>query len=366
MKIVNFYVKTQAFNSDNRVLKELESISKKVDKIRIFLSSNDIVDCNKYPYDIVKIKLIGGSAPKNILLRLLGALQFTVICTFLSYKMKKRSNITAWICDPILFPLVYCASFIGMKTVWDHHELPPEWTLKSRFTKFLFRKTYKKATFLVHANFERMVYLEKKINVLANDYLILKNIPTKKSILDEMKCSQSIDWLNGRKFVYLQNSLIENRNGVEIARAIIDSGYVIVHAGNSVDTNYLNMLGDNYIKKCLLLGSLGLDSINYLLSCCEFTVISYKSNSLNQMYCEPNRIYQAMARNTFIIAGNNPTIVDILKGYPNKILLPDDGSEYKSVLNAISLYSSDSKASYEYNDFWENYDVDFERLLSND
>ncbi|WP_415720282.1 hypothetical protein [Photobacterium ganghwense] len=355
-----YFVKTQNIRTDHRVHKELKSISIKCTSLKVIYNSNDDV---KLSYPSKKIEIIGGAANKNFFLRMLGALVFTFKCLFIASKEKEKDF--AWVCDPVLFILVYALSKLGYKVIWDHHELPPSWVLENSLLRKLFSLSYKESFFNIHANSSRQEYLESKINYKAFNSAIIKNLPSLGDF-KEREFNPIFQKLpNDKPIAYIQNSLIKERCGGEICRALFDLGYFVVHAGSSVDQSYMkkHVTEKEMSDNLLLCGSLKLSEINYLLELSSLTLVFYRSTSLNQKYCEPNRIYQSMALNTNIVAGDNPTITNILKDYPNSYIAKTDGSDVDLIVEAIKRTESVNKVHYQYSDYWEGYADDFEKVI---
>jgi hypothetical protein len=66
-----------------------------------------------------------------------------------------------------------------------------------------------------------------------------------------------------------------------------------------------------------------------------FSIVLYKNNSPNNYYCEPNRVYQLLARKIPAIVGNNPRLLEMVKDRDFGIVLENDGSDSKSMLDAF-------------------------------
>jgi len=336
-----FFVKTRSLNTDRRVQRELKSLYRSYENIDLVYASNDIY--HKSEWSSKKIKLVGGAAPKNFFIRFFGAIQFCFL-SFLYYRKRNVEGSLIWICDPVLFPLVLLLSYSGGKIVWDHHELPPSWLLHSKFFSAIFKKAYSRVFINIHCNNSRKDYLEKKLNFFHERALIMPNLP-EQSELEAVK-SINLPYNENGKAVFLQNSMIPQRCGYQILEALKISGYKALHAGSSATIDDKSVVYN--------LGSLSLEEISYCLDHSKFTIVTYKSNSLNQKYCEPNRLYHAMARGSAIIAGNNPTIIEILADYPNKVILADDGSNSNYIVDAIKEIEKMELKSFNYKDFWSS------------
>lgn len=356
-----FYVKTQSFKTDRRVLKEIDLIRNSGGKVEVIYSSDCDATKDDFSFPTKRLRIIGGAAPANLIIRILGALQFSLMSCFYSLKSNKSIH---WVCDPILFPLVLFLSTLHKKIVWDHHELPPKWVFKKNVVKKLLSLAYARSSTVIHANVERKKYLERILKVNAVGSIILKNIPSTSLSSCKLENDQFKSWISGRKFVFLQNTLNYERCGYEILKLILDTEFCIVHAGGNVNFEYIKSEGidlDEYKDRVLLLGVVSLEEINFLLNACEFTPIFYRNTSPNQEFCEPNRVYQAMLNNTFIISGNNPTLVDILSDYDRCYIVNSDVISLNTSL--VDMPLADNNESV-YSEFWEGYEPIIKRLIS--
>lgn len=81
---------------------------------------------------------------------------------------------------------------------------------------------------------------------------------------------------------------------------------------------------------------------------------------MNNWLCEPNRLYQAKLVGTPIVAGNNPTLSNALKGYPLGVTAATDGSDSEEISLAIQRLKDLVKFercsdNVESNVYWDDY-----------
>lgn len=328
-------LKTQNLRNDQRVLKEIKTLTECGASVEVFVAKNCNMTAMELDKPMKEVSIVGGAAPNNVFVRILGVFEF-YIKTFFYIKLKDKKINKYWVCDPIMFGLVLLIKAIDSKSkiIWDHHELPPTWFLNNNFLLIFFKLAYKKADVIIHCNQSRKDYLESFLNFKHNNSYIISNYPdVLGSVEEEQLQEDSESWINNKKFIYLQNSLQEDRNGAIIIKALIDQGYYIYHAGK-INKDYLETNGvDPNHKQLKLGGYLSFKQINRVLKKCEFTVICYKKNSLNQIYCDANRLYQAMSLGVPLVIGDNPTMVEATKNYKNKYVLKGDGSNIEEFNN---------------------------------
>ncbi|GAB2457552.1 hypothetical protein GCM10027082_05120 [Comamonas humi] len=337
---VVLYLKTISFARDNRAKKEIESLVKTGAEVEAVVFCDDVAPAEYAGARIIQYRGLEKSAPAHLALRAAAALRFS----FFALRYARRASAATsgktlhWVADPILFPLVIGLKKCGCGDVlWDHHELPPTWVLRGGAMTNLFVKAYQAADIVVHANQSRRNYLEEKIGARARRAEIINNYPK----VSDLSSEKAIDALAGmvekEKFVFLQNSLAENRCGPSIFAAVKQAGLKIIHAGNvtAAQKAALESKVGGIDQFCIFAGSLSLPEISWLLrrACC--TVICYQQTSANQIYCEPNRLYHAMGMGTRIIAGNNPTMAEELENQAEGVVLADDGMDAQGIFAAL-------------------------------
>lgn len=72
-----------------------------------------------------------------------------------------------------------------------------------------------------------------------------------------------------------------------------------------------------YIKKCIV------------------ALVFYATNTPNNIYCEPNRMFQSIMMGIPVIVGNNPSMKDVIDKYQVGISLDNDGSDIESIKLAL-------------------------------
>lgn len=352
---VVIYLKTISFKHDNRTKREIESLVKIGVSVEVIVFCDDESPVEYEGAKIIQYRGLKKTAPANPALRAAAALCFILYALRLARRAQRASYIKTlhWVADPILFPLVIMLKKLKYGDVlWDHHELPPTWITRGGKLSSLFIRAYNSADIVAHANKSRMQHLESETGAKAKRLAIINNYPKKTDLSSEKTIDSLKEFANEEKFVFLQNSLGDNRCGPSIFLAVKQSGLKIIHAGH-VSLHLKAILeaevGD-IDKFCIFTGPLSLSEINWLLRRAFCTIICYKQTSANQIYCEPNRLYQAMGIGARIIAGNNPTMLEEISGYSAGIVLKDDGSNSNGVSTALSdmlsyQQSSSNKAS---------------------
>lgn len=343
MNSILMILKTQNLNNDQRVIKEINSLRKCNNSVDLFVATDVKADNGFKDINIKYTSILGGPAPKHVLIRILGVFQFYINALFFIFFSKKKYN-AIWISDPIMFGLVFLVKILFLKrkfVIWDHHELPPSWFVNNRLLMLIFKFGYQSANIVVHANEPRRKYIENVMNYTHSNGYIISNFPNNFDVDEELLDPKAEEWIKTTKFIYIQNSLNENRFGADIIRCANELGFSVFHAGK-VDNKYIKKSEIN-VSNVFLAGYLTPKQINRALNQCEFTVIFYKQNSLNQVFCDANRLYQAMSVGAPIIIGNNPTLIDATINYRDKIILNFDGGDISALKIAFSKKHFDKK-----------------------
>lgn len=366
MSKILMILKTQNLRNDQRVLKEMKSLTDEGANVNVFVSKNCDTTEEELGYPMKEINIIGGAAPKNTLIRMIGVVVFYIKCMFyLAFRRKKFDKV--WICDPIMFGLVLLIKlfFPKIKVIWDHHELPPKWFISNKVLMSMFAKAYQKSDIIIHANRSRCDYLEENLKIVAQKKFIISNYPASVNSVATELDEKSMEWLEKNpKFIYLQNSLQDNRFGSTVIKKLIDKEIPVFHAGK-IDHEYMQKHGliSDFLYTA---GYLSFQQINFILKNCTGTIILYKQDSLNQIYCDANRLYQAMSLGVPILIGDNPTLIETSTNYRDKLIWKNENIEIlDECLSVFVEKFSDKKKVGDMSPeafLWSDYNKDFDYI----
>jgi len=332
-------LRTKNLSNDDRVKKEIRSLQNAGCRVDLFCAHDD--SDKPQGFDNVRIKSVRlpwGAAPKGKGRQLLNLASFVLhwLCFF---TLRKKKYALVWIHDPVLFPVVrFTRAFSTAKVIWDHHELPPQWFLSSKFFREFFRKAYIQTDLIVHANAERSRFLETAIQAQARDSLILKNYPSSNTLRLIDTLEEPLEsWTKERRYVYLQNSLDFARCGIEVFSALKQLGLSAVHVGaaNRIAIDKIKKtIGADYVERHIFFaGTRRAAEINLLLRRATITMVFYRNTSANQFYCEPNRLYQAVKNGVPVITGNNPTLKSFIVETSCGVWIDSDGSDIDRIVS---------------------------------
>ncbi|MFS6538271.1 hypothetical protein V6D52_13315 [Idiomarina loihiensis] len=336
-KSINIIVRTKKILTDNRVKKEVRSLRDMGFKVCLIVSSNDIsssIDLGQD--DLIKIPSFGKVDSRFNVVRYLSILWFSFFCILnVLFRSKVRRANHFWICDPVLIiPCLFTSRFLNGLTVWDHHELAPEYLVRNSILKRAYKFVYKGVSSVVHANEERAQYTQSLLQFNHPNVVIIPNYFSKAD-LGSLKKVRSLGFIEPG-YVYLQNTANDSRCGFEIFRALKSRGVKAIHAG-AVDNDLYERLKaeldvDNF---CVFVGYLDIGEINWVLTNAAYTLIFYRNISPNNWLCDPNRLYHAAALGVPVCVGNNPTMAELVKKNGLGIICDTDGSDSQAIEKGI-------------------------------
>ncbi|ELV8692962.1 hypothetical protein ACVV7M_001489 [Vibrio vulnificus] len=367
-------LKCNGLQYDDRVRKECESI---FDTLQYTTEIHVLADNNKkesglifrtqsrfFSYRLFTRKIFKG---RSLLLLKLLEFFFYLIPSLL----KKRKAV--WLHDPLMFVFVPIF-FLLKKThlvesiVWDQHELPPSSFISNKLFRELYKWSLKHVDVRIHANRERAEYL----NCLLGEqysYITLNNFVDHKFTTEE---PQPIDfevqnWLDNQDFVLLQSGAYEERNFRSVAEAFCTYGKqkCVVVGGNRVDLIQYRNQYKNFDDVFYFVGMIPQIRLVDYIDAAKYSLILYRSNTKNAYYCEANRLYQASCRGTPVVVGNNPPMANFVISNNNGIVLKDDGSEVKILLEMLESIDIEKSESKKVVSNWESQNEKFFTILGN-
>lgn len=218
------------------------------------------------------------------------------------------------------------------KIIWDLHELPHEFLFNYSLTRSFIRLILNQVNAVVYTNVERRAYILSKIKgIKEKNFFILNNFPNKEFIespdskidIPGLTSKPYFLWLGagvkGRNFQYFLNSYLNFKDSYNlvIIGKVSSEFQIIIDQLTSEGKVYNKFVDQNEI-------------INYIDGA-FLSVVLYKSDSANNFYCEPNRLYQLLSRRIPVVVGNNPTMGSLIKNLDVGEVLNDDGSDEKEL-----------------------------------
>ena len=242
-----------------------------------------------------------------------------------------------------ILPLLYFFKKMRFaeKIVWDQHELPPESYFQSAGLKKNLQSAYDKCDVVISANEERLNFV--KNHYLVKDFKVILNLPHISFIRSKkLKLRDKyIEWCMNRDYFITSGITDDNlRHVSKIAEAIMrfDEFCLIVMGPYSQDTIMKIEVNTNkkIDGKILFTGLVNQDEIINLTDNAFCSIVFYNIDKLNNRYCAPNRLYQAVVRGIPLITGCNLPMSGFIAEYKVGYALNSDGRDIDEILAAIA------------------------------
>lgn len=272
------------------------------------------------------------------------------------------------------------ASLIAMlvrakKLVWDLHELP-EMFLGNPLRKAMLRYIFNRCDLILHANEERLRYLESVGAVKEPEkHIAVRNFPNfadEDPELDE-KYHGFVKWKGTRKCIYLQGLAGDKRAAFETVEAVMrtpDFCAVVVGGFDPEAKSRLKaMYGGMLDERINFIGRIPQLKIPQYVKQCFTTLVFYKNVSPNNYYCEANRFYQSVVEGLPVVVGNNPTMKSLVDKYKIGVAIESDGRDIEMIVeginNIVTNYDTYVQNIIKYKDnfLWDTQDEVFKKII---
>lgn len=236
-----------------------------------------------------------------------------------------------------LFLISFFKMFSKKKLVWDLHELPHSILCKNPVTRSILRMILEHMDLLVYTNEARRRYMLENIKYKEGTYVVLNNYPDRKFVeggKSELPSSLA-EWLKGEPYVLWMGAASKGRNFDAVLEAYKEfkGDWKLVIMG-SIDPEYtpaISEIGNDRIFSKFV----SQEEIVQYVDNAQFSIVLYKQNSPNNIYCEPNRLYQLVSRGVPVICGSNPPMESVISENSCGIVLDGDGSKVDDVSEAM-------------------------------
>lgn len=224
------------------------------------------------------------------------------------------------------------------KIVWDLHELPHGGLGKAAPTRKIIQYILSKVDLIVYTNEHRRRCILEIFPFKEKQFVVLNNFPDKNYInapLAPMPPDLS-EWNGNKPYILWMGIGSASRNFLSVLQSFrIWKEHLNLVVMGSITKDMrrymtMNNLENHVYEKFVTQGEI----IQYVDNA-FFSVVFYKQNSLNNTFCEPNRLYQLLTRRIPVIVGNNPSLKSFVEQYNAGFVLPDDGSHEETLLEAI-------------------------------
>jgi len=327
MKKIAFILYTSGLEYDDRVRKEALALSK-YGGVEIFVltpENNNQEGTTSYgiPYKSFTLKT-RKHLPSGRFTLLKG------VNFFFSVKKYLKQFDILWVHD--VEPFLVALLFKNKRVVWDLHETPM-FFLKNKITRAIFKRIEVNCDALIHANPHRLEFLTEM--TMVNDrskHFVLRNFPDQALLNSNEDDSIFADfkaWLKGSEYAYIQGLVDHERLPEETIETIMQQGEYKAVVIGGFDEKIKHKL---YIKYGSLLfetiffrGKVNQLQIPRYVKGSKFSLVFYTTETPNARFCEPNRMYQAIALGKPVVLGCNEPMKSLVEKYGFGVVTSSDG-----------------------------------------
>lgn len=273
----------------------------------------------------------------------------TIIKAWNFYKTIKKdlkSYDAVWCAD---IETIFFVFLVRKPLLWDLHELPTSF-IGSPVKKAFFKYLERKVKVMIHANEARLNYLiEQNMVCHPEKQFVLRNYPQFNEIdpQTDITYESFVEWLGKSKCVYLQGISGADRADIESISAVLqfDSLKAVVVGRISPERKSLmeERFGKETLKERVFFTGLikQLKTPQYIKKC-YLSLVFYKKTSMNNWYCEPNRLFQSVINGIPVVVGNNPPLKGFVEKHSVGVSTETDGTDESEIAKGIK------KATLEY------------------
>ena len=224
------------------------------------------------------------------------------------------------------------------RLVWDLRELPTGFMRKGSLRSQYFGWLMQKCDAVIVTNQSRQAYMRELYGPLAlENSFVVPNYPSiefassSSSNLNNALASK----LGNRRFFYLQNPSSQGRypqQGIEAVLKYTDLSVVVSGRLDEQAKGFLESVwGEVFHERVILTGMIPSKDIISLLDRCVAALVFYNWDLPNNDFCDPNRLYQALARGIPVVVGGNKGMKPIVEPLCCGVVTDEDGRSAEDI-----------------------------------
>jgi hypothetical protein len=257
--------------------------------------------------------------------------------------------------------------FLGKKVIWDMHEYPSRIFVKNPIFRFLFRQMLKK-NLVICCNKERLQQLEEDLSIKVDNSLIIRNYPSEDTLVKIKQISQSSTNQPNKNETFKVGIVGGFLPGRYVEKAIEAIDKLYCDNGKNPEILLIggNVYPDTYRDNVDSTGPISFESLIERSANISVSLCFYDPSELNNYLCEPNRFYQAIALNQYIVTFDFPTLRQFNYSRHRVISVENFESDLIAVLKSILLEISlgDKPENFSLSDItFENQFPNFKTVL---
>jgi glycosyltransferase involved in cell wall biosynthesis len=277
----------------------------------------------------------------------------------------------------LFFGLLRRSRFVKL-LVWDQHELPPDnWLIGAHYRR-LYSAMMNQCDWIIMANEQRRDIVKDVIgdSLLDKSIEILHNYPDQLFITEHERPLPKpiLDWLDGAQYLLAQGGAAPDRHFMNVASALMqlpNLKMIVVGTFQQAQIQELdNLYSATWRDRIWFTGLVPqLDILPYI-DHAYASIVLYEATSHNTRLCEPNRLYQAIARETPVITGSNPPMAEIVVPRKCGVVLVSDGCDVPDIVTATEQILRDydiykqHAARHRFEFIWETQQQVFLKILA--
>jgi glycosyltransferase involved in cell wall biosynthesis len=228
------------------------------------------------------------------------------------------------------------------RLVWDLRELPTGFMRKGSLRAQYFGKLMQKCDAVIVTNQSRQAYmrelygsvsLEKSVTIPNYPSIEFASSPTTE-LNDQLAAK-----LANKPFFYIQNPSSPDRYPKQAIEAILKYTNILAvvsgRLNDQVKRDLETSWGDVFRERVLLTGMITGEEIISLLDRCVAALVFYDWDRPNNDFCDPNRLYQAIARGAPVVVGANKGMKPIVGRLCCGVVTDGDGRSVEDIGSAL-------------------------------
>lgn len=236
-----------------------------------------------------------------------------------------------------MFPLM----LPGDRCVWDLHELPT--VFERDLMRPIFHRIERKCRKILHANPWRISYLLQGGTIARPDkHLAIRNYPDQAFTAarpDHSGWARFAEWRKGGDYVFLQGLSVPRRYPANTIEAVLRTPGIKAVVVGAFDDAARNELVRKFPRelgeRVFFTGMVDQMQIPAFIAGAAFSIVLYDTRTPNNRFCEPNRMYQAIAMGVPVIVGCNEPMSELVTKHGFGVCLASDGREGAEIERAI-------------------------------
>jgi len=308
---------------DHRVGKEIESLLSAGHQIVLldFPAVSEVVSRDDGAYKIHSVRLWTRQLPRNLLFWPLKYLEMNLRFFLMGKKIKP--DIVHCVDRLPLIAAYLIAKNLHVKYIYDSKEIhagletdanKPKW-----FWLWMERFLSQRAARVLVTDHFRLDITARILQLEKSRLFVLMNLPKiPPPSLSERNLRADSPWPDGKIAVYA-GAISPNRHLEDIITALtfLPENYniAIIGVGDEGYKNLLRSLARNLgiQKRLAILPPVGWAELPYYIGTADCALAFYQKNSLNNLYCSPSKLFDALMAGLPVISGDNPLVLEVLQ-----------------------------------------------------